>query len=114
MGTIRRNFRDLRDNLIALHTSQRKYIAMKIQEAKDKGLIEPVLSAFDINKAMRALARKTAKYYGQTSKHKPHQNDRECARRLRVGSAAYHSGVEMNKRLVFRIGDKLDGSKVAG
>ena len=74
MGTLRRNFRDLREGLINAHNLAAKSIM-----------------AFDLKKAMRTLARKTARYYGQTSKHKPHQNDRERARRLRVGSAAWHS-----------------------
>lgn len=98
MSIRRGNFRDLRDNLIALHTSQRKYIAMKIQEAKKKGIIEPVLNAFDIKKAIKSLARKTARYYGQTSIwQKPHQNDRERARRLRINSPAWHNAVNSVK-----------------
>ena len=87
MGTLRRNFRDLREGSINAHNTQRAHIAAAIT----KGLAAKSTMAFDLKKAMRTLARKTARYYGQTSKHKPHQNDRECARRLRVGSAAWHS-----------------------
>ena len=89
------SFKDVGNNmkrLVSLHKAQKKYIKFREQEAEKKGLIRPILSAFNLKKAMRTLARKTARYYGQTSIwQKPHQNDRECARRLRVGSAAYHS-----------------------
>jgi len=80
MGTLRRNFRDLRDNLIDVHTKQKQHIAATIA----KGLA------------------------------KPHQNDRECARRLRVGSAAWHSAASAlkNGHGVFKVSDKPDGSKV--
>jgi hypothetical protein len=112
MGTLRRNFRDLRDNLMDAHRRQRQHIAVAIA----KGLAKPSTMAFNINKAMRTLARKTARYYGQTSKHKPHQGDRERARRLRVGSPAWYSNASAIEcgHGVFKVGDKPDGSKVAG
>jgi len=93
MGTLRRNFRDLRDNLIDVHNKQKQRIAVAIA----KGLAAPSTMSFDIKKAMRSLARKTARYYGQTSKHKPHQGKRERARRLRVYSPAWYSNADALK-----------------
>lgn len=81
MGTTNRSFRDLRENLINIHSK----------------LGSP---AIVVQKAIKSLAHKTARYYGQTSKHKPHQGERERARRLTIGSAAWYSGRVMNKQAV--------------
>ena len=88
------SFRDVKENtkrLVSFHKAQKNYNKLKQQEAKKKGIIEPELMAIDIKKALKSMQRKINKYYGNTSRMKPHQSDKECARRLRHGSPAWHS-----------------------
>ena len=94
----RPTFRNIKENtarLVAFHKAVKNHQKMKQQEAAKKGIVLPDILSFDLDKAKRALRRKVDKYYGNTSKYKPHQGEKECARRLRVGSPAWHSGVKV-------------------
>jgi len=42
-------------------------------------------------------SKQSKNYFGSSSKYKPHQSKRECARRLRVGSAAWYSAASALK-----------------
>lgn len=86
-----RSFAENADRLVKLHKAQKKYIKLKEQEAEKKGLPRPKLQAFTLGKALNRLKRRITKYFGSTNFRKPHQSKRECARRLRVGSAAWYS-----------------------
>jgi len=86
--------------LQVMHSRRKDAIDARVTKAKELGTVIPAILNFDIDKAMKSLLRKTKKYFGATSKwQKPHQGKQECLRRCRVGSPAYYSGIEMNKRI---------------
>jgi len=87
-------FKNIKENtarLVAYHKAVKNHQKMKQQEAAKQGVILPDILNFDIDKAKRALRRKVDNYFGNTSKYTPHQGAKECARRLRIGSPAWHS-----------------------
>jgi hypothetical protein len=87
-------FKNIKENtkrLTAFHKAHKNDIKLRKQEAKKQGVIMPEELPFDLKKALKSMQRKIAKYYGNTSRMRPHQSDKECARRLRVGSPAWHS-----------------------
>ena len=92
-----RSFAENADRLVKLHKAQKKYIKLKEQEAEKKGLPKPKLQAFNLGKALNRLKHRITKYFGSTNFRKPHQSKRECARRLRVYSPAWHSAVNSVK-----------------
>jgi len=94
MAMARFTFKNIKENtkrLVAFHQAVKNHQKMKQQEAAKQGVILPEILPFDFKKALRSMQRKIDSYFGNTSKYTPHQGVKECARRLRVGSAAWHS-----------------------
>ena len=58
--------------------------AHRVYTAVNGGMLSPINAiAIDPNLAVKRMHKKHDRYYGNTSKYKPHQGARERARRLR-------------------------------
>jgi hypothetical protein len=86
-----KNIKANAERIIGFHRAIKSAQKLKQQEAAKKGVVLPEDLVFDLDKALRSMQRKHDNYYGNTSKYHPHQGAKECARRLRASSPAWHS-----------------------
>jgi len=98
-----KNIKKTAERLTQYYNAHKVHLEKQKQEAILKGKDYLERAPFDIERAIKAAISKVKKYYGQTSKYSPHQGRKERTRRLLVDSAAYHSGIAMNKLAVKQV-----------